>query len=47
LIEDYGIPASRLSAQGFGKSRPVASNSTDLGRAMNRRVTLVNTGTGN
>ena len=42
LIDEYNIPAGRLSAQGFGKSRPIASNDNDLGRAMNRRVTLVN-----
>lgn len=42
LTTDYGIPASRLTAQGFGKTRPIASNETDLGRAVNRRVTLIN-----
>lgn len=44
LASDYGVPDERLSAQGFGKSRPIADNSSDLGRAMNRRVTLVNIG---
>ncbi len=44
LIDQYGIAPARLSAQGFGKSKPIASNDTDLGRAMNRRVTLVNLG---
>jgi OOP family OmpA-OmpF porin len=44
LAEQYGIQASRLSAQGFGKDRPVASNASDLGRAQNRRVTIVNLG---
>jgi outer membrane protein OmpA-like peptidoglycan-associated protein len=44
LVEEYGIPPARLSSQGFGKSRPIASNDDDLGRARNRRVTLVNMG---
>ena len=36
-----GIPASRLTARGFGKSKPVASNATAEGRAQNRRTELV------
>ena len=36
-----GIAADRLSAQGFGDSRPVADNSTAEGKAKNRRVELV------
>ncbi|HEX3809342.1 MAG TPA: OmpA family protein [Rhizomicrobium sp.] len=36
-----GIAADRLSAQGFGQTKPVASNDTDLGRAQNRRVEIV------
>lgn len=35
---DAGIPGDRLSAQGFGASRPVAPNTTPAGRAQNRRV---------
>lgn len=41
LIDEFGIPAARLTAQGFGESRPVASNDTPAGRAENRRVQSV------
>tara|TARA_R110001592_G_C12662621_1_gene702650 strand:- start:137 stop:514 length:378 start_codon:yes stop_codon:yes gene_type:complete len=41
LIDEFGIPAARLTAQGFGESRPVASNDTPAGRAQNRRVQSV------
>jgi chemotaxis protein MotB len=36
-----GVSANILSAQGFGDSRPVASNDTAQGRAKNRRVEIV------
>jgi OOP family OmpA-OmpF porin len=35
-----GVSASRLTAVGYGESRPIASNDTDEGRALNRRVEL-------
>jgi outer membrane protein OmpA-like peptidoglycan-associated protein len=37
-----GVPADRLLAQGYGKTRSVASNTTDEGRARNRRVEIAN-----
>ena len=40
-----GIAASRLEAKGYGRSRPVASNDTDEGRARNRRVEFTVVGT--
>jgi outer membrane protein OmpA-like peptidoglycan-associated protein len=39
LIEK-GVAAERLTAMGFGPSRPIASNKTADGRAQNRRVEL-------
>ncbi|TXD37105.1 OmpA family protein [Lujinxingia vulgaris] len=33
-----GIDAERLRAEGIGQERPIADNSTDTGRARNRRV---------
>jgi outer membrane protein OmpA-like peptidoglycan-associated protein len=35
-----GIQTRRLKAKGFGRTRPVASNNTAQGRALNRRVEL-------
>jgi OOP family OmpA-OmpF porin len=38
LIKDHNIPASRLSAVGYGESRPIAANSTAEGKQRNRRI---------
>jgi len=35
-----GVPAQRMSAEGYGQQYPVADNSTDSGRAQNRRIAL-------
>jgi OOP family OmpA-OmpF porin len=36
----HGVAANRLSPQGFGASHPVSDNSTEAGRALNRRVEM-------
>lgn len=41
LVSDYALDATRLSAVGFGSTKPVASNSTADGKAQNRRVIAV------
>ncbi|MDN5346125.1 MAG: OmpA-OmpF porin, family [Petrotoga sp.] len=41
LVEKYGIDKSRLNAFGVGPLAPIASNKTEEGRALNRRVELV------
>jgi outer membrane protein OmpA-like peptidoglycan-associated protein len=47
-VRDYlgheGIPAASMTAHGFGKNQPVASNDTADGRQQNRRVELVVSG---
>jgi outer membrane protein OmpA-like peptidoglycan-associated protein len=43
LIEE-GMPGTSVTAKGFGKTQPVASNETVEGRQQNRRVELVISG---
>ena len=40
-LESQGITATRLTARGYGEAQPVASNDTEEGRALNRRVELI------
>lgn len=47
-VRDYlvaqSVPQPEISAQGYGKTDPIADNSTNSGRAQNRRVQLVVSG---
>jgi outer membrane protein OmpA-like peptidoglycan-associated protein len=39
-LTTQGIDARRVVTQGFGKSRPIASNDTSEGKSQNRRVEI-------
>jgi len=41
VLRDGGVPSARLVAIGRGEDEPIASNLTDAGRALNRRVEIV------
>ncbi len=41
LVEKFGIDRSRLSAKGYGFTRPVADNSTNEGKQKNRRIEAI------
>lgn len=44
FLTSQGVSANNITSQGFGKTNPVAENSTAEGRAQNRRVNLVVSG---
>ncbi|MBN1278440.1 MAG: OmpA family protein [Chlorobium sp.] len=41
LLKTYGVYNNRLSPVGYGETRPVASNETESGRHLNRRVEVL------
>lgn len=44
-LVSLGVQSARLEAQGYGESKPIASNKTEVGRAQNRRIELIVKGT--
>ncbi len=38
FLVEHGVDASRMVSQGFGLTKPIASNASAIGRAQNRRV---------
>lgn len=44
FLVQQGVPAAAISARGFGKTQPIATNDTPEGRQQNRRVELVVSG---
>jgi OmpA-OmpF porin, OOP family len=41
LVDKFAIDPSRLSAKGYGKTRPVTDNASDAGRQKNRRIDAI------
>ena len=44
FLVSQGVSINNISAAGYGKTKPIADNSTSSGRAQNRRVNLVVSG---
>jgi outer membrane protein OmpA-like peptidoglycan-associated protein len=44
LVQNFSITPERLQTVGLGEARPRATNNTDEGRSVNRRVEFVNLG---
>jgi outer membrane protein OmpA-like peptidoglycan-associated protein len=39
-LEENGVPNNRLTSEGYGEERPIATNNTAAGRQDNRRVEI-------
>ena len=43
LMVHHGINPTRLTVEGYGETKPIASNSSEKGRSLNRRVEFIRT----
>lgn len=41
ILNSYGIDTSRLMVTGYGEQYPISDNASDVGRALNRRVSII------
>jgi len=41
VLREQGFSATRLTVSGYGEDKPVASNATETGRRLNRRIELL------
>lgn len=41
ILNSYGIATNRLMVTGYGEQYPISDNVTDVGRALNRRVSII------
>lgn len=41
FLQEMGVPSENLSAAGYGEHQPIADNSTQNGRAQNRRIEII------
>lgn len=39
-LTSHGVAASKITSKGYGKTRPITENDSDLGRALNRRIEI-------
>jgi OOP family OmpA-OmpF porin len=46
-LVEQGIAADRITTRGFGESQPVATNETERGRRLNRRIEMKRTDNSN
>jgi OOP family OmpA-OmpF porin len=41
LLQNSGLTPARVTALGYGADRPVATNDSEEGRALNRRIEII------